>query len=245
MRSRSWPAPEAEVGWAVGTVALCFLGTQLLSMVWAGLMLGAAYGTGEIPPLSDRSIWMLPAVSLGLWAGYFASPFLARRLAGRGSLADFDLRSTPVQFAIAVATGVGAQLVVLPALYWLLLRFVDGDPGRVAEDLMDAIDTPVEVAVIVVSVVVITPLIEEWFYRGMLLAALVRRFGPAAGSIVASVVFAAVHQEAILLPGLFVFAMMLAGLTIWTGRLGAAVVGGTVVSGTVVSGTVVGVVHWS
>lgn len=223
LRSKPWPAPDAEVGWGVGVVVLCFLAAQVLAMVWAGLVFGAAYGTGEIPPLAERSIWMLPLISLGLWAGYLGSPFVARRLTGGGPLADFDLRSTPVQVVVAVLAGVGAQLVLLPALYWLLLRLVDGDPGRVAEDLMEGVDTPVEVGVVVLSVVVVTPVIEEWFYRGMLLSALVRRFGPAAGAVSASAVFAAVHQEPILLPGLFVFALILAGLTMWTGRLGVAV----------------------
>ena len=39
-----------------------------------------------------------------------------------------------------------------------------------------------------------------------------------------AIVFAVIHQEPILFPGLFVFALILAWLTIRTGRVGVAVV---------------------
>lgn len=223
LRSRPWPDREVDASWGLGVVVLCFLGVQVVSILWASVVVGLVYGTGDVPPLAERSIWMLPLVALGLWTGYLASPYVARRLTGRGSLVDFDLRAGPVQAVAAVVAGVGCQLLLLPPLYWVILRLVEGDPGRTAADLVDRVDGPVQVAVLVLAVVVVTPLVEEWFYRGMLLAALVRRFGPAAGAVISSLVFAAVHQELILLPGLFLFALVLAGLTIWTGRLGVAV----------------------
>ena len=57
----------------------------------------------------------------------------------------------------------------------------------------------------------------------MLLSAIVRRFGPMPGAVASSAAFTVVHQGPILWPGLFTFGLVLAGLTLWTGRLGVAV----------------------
>ena len=58
----------------------------------------------------------------------------------------------------------------------------------------------------------------------MLLSSAARRFGPAAAAVGSSAVFAVAHGEIILLPGLFVFALILSWLTVTTGRLGPAIV---------------------
>ena len=217
-----WPSTEARVRWGIGAAVGCFFGAQVLAVVWASVWLGVLYDADGVPPLGERALWTLPLLSLGLWVGYLIGPVLVNRLTESGPMIDFDLRAPLAQLGLGAAIGVVIQLAVLPVLYWLLLRVIDGDPSETAETLVGRADGTIDVVVLVLSVVVLAPLAEEWFYRGMLLAALVRRMGPVAGAVSSSAVFALVHQEWILMPGLFLFAMVLAWLTIRTGRLGVA-----------------------
>lgn len=219
-----WPRPDAEVRWGIGAAIACFFATQLVAGVWAAGVVSAAFGVEGLPDLAERPLWTLPVLSVGLWAGYLFGPGLINRLTASGPMVDFDLRVNPGQFLGAALLGVGTQLLVLPALYWVLGFFISGDPGTTARTLVDRADDVVGVGLLVISVVVMAPLAEEWFYRGMLLSALVRRIGPVGGAVASSAAFALIHLEPILFPGLFVFALVLAWMTIRTGRVGVAIV---------------------
>ena len=221
---RPWPRPDAEVRWGVGAAVACFFAAQILAGLWAGALAGSLYGTDGLPDLADRPLWTLPALSAGLWAGYLFGPGLVNRLTRSGPMVDFDLRVSPGQAVGAALLGVGTQLLVLPIVYWFVGFFVSDDPGDTARTLVDRADSPIGVGLLVLSVVVMAPLAEEWFYRGMLLSSLVRRIGPVGGAVASSAVFALIHLEPILFPGLFVFALFLAWLTVRTGRVGVAVV---------------------
>ncbi len=222
-QGRSWPSDDAEIRWGIGATIGCFFGAQLLAVLWASVWIGVLYGADEVPPLAERALWTLPVLSLGLWLGYLVGPVVVNRLTGSGPMVDFDLRAPAAQLGLGAVLGIGAQLLVLPALYWVLLQFVSGDPSETAETLVGRADGGLDVVLLVLSVVILAPVAEEWFYRGMLLSALVRRAGPVVGATTSSAVFALVHQELILMPGLFVFALLLAWLTVRTGRLGVAV----------------------
>jgi membrane protease YdiL (CAAX protease family) len=57
----------------------------------------------------------------------------------------------------------------------------------------------------------------------MLLSTLARGFGVVGGAVGSSAVFALVHQELILMPGLFVLSLLLSWLTVRTARIGPAI----------------------
>lgn len=219
-----WPRPDADVRWGIGAAIACFFAAQVLAGIWAGAMVGSFFGADGLPELAERPLWTLPVLSIGLWAGYLFGPGVVNRLTSSGPMVDFDLRVSGRQFAAAAVLGVGVQLAVLPVLYWFLGFFISGDPGDTARTLVERADGAVGAGLLVLSVVVMAPLAEEWFYRGMLLSALARRMGPVAATVASSAVFALIHLEPILFPGLFVFALVLAWLTIRTGRIGVAVV---------------------
>lgn len=227
-----WPVGPPDVRWRVPAALAGLLGAQLLSVIWVVAVAGVIYGSDDVPPSDERPIWTLVVFNIGLWLGYLCVPFVVHRLSESRSMADFELRSPPLQLLAGAALGVVTQLAVLPLLYNVVLRFIDGDPGRSAEQLVDRADGPVDVLLLVVAVVAVAPFVEEWFYRGMLLPTLVRGLRSAGrtrslehlgAAVITSALFAAVHQEAILLPGLFVFALILAWVTVNTGRLGPAV----------------------
>lgn len=218
-----WPRPDADVRWGVGGAFAVLAAAQVLAVAWAVVWAGLLYGS-DLPAADEFPIWTLPLLNAGLWIGYFGGPILANRLTGSGPMVDFDLRASPRAAVAAAAVGVGCQLALLPALYWVLLRFVDADPGDSARDLVDRVDGGLDTSMLILLTVVLAPLIEEWFFRGMLLSALTRWIGPLGGAVGSSVVFALVHRELILLPGLFVFGLVLCWLTLRTGRIGVAVV---------------------
>jgi membrane protease YdiL (CAAX protease family) len=199
------------------------IAAQVLSVVWVVGLLNAVWGP-DIPDFADLPLWALPVLNLGLWVGYLLGPVWYRRAVGWTLWDRRELGMTGQQAGLAVAVGVGLQLVVLPALYFLLGLFIDADPGASARELVDRVDGPLDVAWLVLSVLVVAPLVEEWFFRGLLLPAMAHKMGLAGAAVGSSVVFALVHQIPVVMPGLFVVALVLALLVQRTGRLGPAIV---------------------
>lgn len=222
-RGARWPAGEDEARWGVPAAVACLLGAQLFAIVWAGAALGVLYGEADVPGVSERPIWSLLVLNIGLWAGYLLSPVLVMQATGSGRVSDFEVGTDARWGSIAAVVGVASQLVLLPILYLVILQLYSGDPGRSAEELVDRVDGPVDVALLVLAVVIAAPIVEEWFYRGMLLPTLTRRVGGLWAAVISSAVFALVHQDPIVMPGLFVLALILSWLTMRTGRLGPAI----------------------
>lgn len=222
--SREWPVGREQIRWGVPAVVACLVAAQVFAMIWFTVAAGMVYRGDALPDLASRPIWTLLLFTGGLWISYFVAPILLHRLTASGPLVDFDLRAGVPQILVAAAIGVGFQLALLPALYWFVVRIMSGDPSRTAQAIADRVDNGFDALLLIVAVVVVAPIVEEWFYRGLLLPTLARRFGVVGGAFGSAVVFALVHQEPILLPGLFVLALALAWLTIRTGRIGPAIV---------------------
>ncbi len=212
------PVPARAVRWNVRDALLVLLGAQLLSILWAVTLLGVAYGPDAVP--DPLPITVAALANLGLAAGYFFGPLLVCRTKGNGAVDDLGARVKPADVPLGIALGICTQLVLLPLLYWPISWFVDGDPSEAAKELVALVDTPFEWAVLVLSAVVIAPVVEELFYRGLFLRAVQARLGPVPAAIITSAVFAAVHRQLLPLPGLFVFGLIAAALALYTGRLG-------------------------
>jgi membrane protease YdiL (CAAX protease family) len=117
------------------------------------------------------------------------------------------------------------QAVVVPVLYWPILRLLDRGSDDVSNEARELVDSAsgAGIAVLVLVVCVGAPFAEELFYRGLLLRALDRRWGTVVAVVASTVLFGVSHLQGIQLPALLVFGAVAAGLAVRSGRLGPAI----------------------
>ena len=228
------PPPEREPEaprWGLGDAGVGLLGGFLAASVTVGLWAAFAGST-------ERSLGAMAAGWIGLWAGFVGIPLLASRRKGTGSLAaDFGLRARPADGA-GLAVGALCQALLVPALYFLIQRLTgDLDVSRPARELAEDFEGAAFVVVGVMATFA-APVVEELFYRGLLLRAALRRFGVRWAVLGSSAVFGLSHFQLVQFPGLFAFGVVLALLAVRTGRLGASIAAHVAFNGVAVIGLV-------
>jgi membrane protease YdiL (CAAX protease family) len=199
--------------WVIGGYVVANVSAAVAVGLWAG-----AFG--------DAGIAAVLIGSIGLWVGFVGAPWLASRVEGTGDVrADFTARVRWVDVPVGVLTGVGLQLVVLPALYWLV-QLATGplDVDGPAAELADRAGGPAGWALFAVVVGLGAPVAEELYFRGLLRGTLDSRWGSAVGVVGSSALFAATHFQVVQFVGLFVAGLVWALLAHRAGRLGPAVV---------------------
>ena len=214
--------------WGLGDVLAGLVASLFLStFVGAVIVLVAGWGTQEGSNGIDAPIWGLALLQIPLWAGYLGVVVYSGRNKGHGVVEDFGLRQHALDVPLGLVLGILTQLVVLPLLYIPLLELTGTDqddlsaPARQLADRAGSLPSWVLFAVLVG---ICAPIVEELFYRGLFLRSLTKRgLGPAAAVVVSSVVFAGVHLQSLQFPGLLVFGLVAATLSIRTGRLGPAI----------------------
>ena len=214
--------------WGLGDVAVGIVAAQFLSV---------AVVPGGLRPLGGS-----PAPSAPLWAGGAAPDppvgrpggldGVGRRTARAwGCVEDFGLSMRALDAPLGLVIGVLCQLVLLPVVYWPLLQLLGQGRGRPVRAGRGPCRTaPRSTAgwvVLAVMVVVGAPIVEELFYRGLVLRSLEKRGWPDVGRACwgRRACSRAMHFQALQFPGLFVFGVVLAVLALRTGRLGLPIVG--------------------
>jgi uncharacterized protein len=131
---------------------------------------------------------------------------------------------------IGLGAGIASQIVVIPLLYVALFALFDAvgwdtdrDISEAARELVDKATDPVGVVLLVLITVVGAPIVEELFFRGLLLRAIEKRFGRRWALWGSSIVFAAVHLQLLQFPALVVIGLVLGWLTLRYERLGPAI----------------------
>ena len=204
----------AAAGWAAGFVA------SLAATVVALLVLPSAGDSGATG--QELSIVGLVALQVPLWLGLLGTPLLARRH-GLDWRSQIRWRMRAIDVPLGAATGLALQLVVVPLMYWPILRiFGDLDVERPARELTGLAETPLEVVLLVVMTVMLAPLTEEVFFRGLLQGALLDRLGPVGAVSIASAAFGITHFQVVQFPALVLVGVVNGLLVLRTGRLGPA-----------------------
>ena len=168
----------------------------------------------------------------GLWTGMVGTALVASHRKGAGTLAeDFGFRGRWRDLGLGALVAMVVQLLILPGIAFLL-RPLLGEPevSGPVQDLLDQADGPAFLG-LVLSVAVGAPLVEELFFRGLLLRSLQRRLPDYLAVTLSAVAFGIAHGSALpvdavvlVMVSLTVFGAVLAVLAIRTGRLGPSIV---------------------
>jgi uncharacterized protein len=157
---------------------------------------------------------------------------IASHRKGAGTLAeDFGFRGRWSDLGLGLIVALAVQLLLLPAIAYVLRPLVgEPDVSGTAQELIDKAQGFAIVGLIL-SVAVGAPLVEELFFRGLLLRSLQRHMRDWKAVLLSAVVFGIAHGSALpvdavvlTMISLTVFGAILALLAIRTGRLGPSIV---------------------
>ena len=230
------PRTERDAGAWLLFAGLGFIVGQLASSV---LLIAVAAATGhssDVAQLAAQPVppaWVVVSGLVGLWFGFVGAAVFATRLRGTGSLRrDMGLEVRPWDVLVGPVVGLAGQILLLPLLYLPLehvVRHLNQRLNAPAQHLTGGFPGS-DLAVIAVLTVVVVPVIEELFFRGLILRALLRVFagaGPVLGvglAVVADgIIFGLAHFELLQLLGLAVFGMVLSLMAYRLGRIGPGI----------------------
>lgn len=211
------PAEEPTPGSPPATLADAFIGFLV------GLLCSTVFGAVVFLIAGEDADLAVTAASLvGLWVGLLWSARRASAKRGTGSIIrDFGVRITWGDAWLGLLGGFGVQAMV--AVMYLPFSELNSELSEPARALTD--QAPDRLALLALSVLVVigAPLVEEIFFRGVLMGAL-RPFGAAIAVLVSSVAFAFVHFGQLLaMPAFVVLGVVLGLLVLGRGRLGPAI----------------------
>lgn len=208
-----WGLREAVLGFAIGL---------LLSAVTAAV---AEAATGYRPSSGGAvPVAVTVAGVVGLWVGLVGAVLYASRVHGQGDLgADYGWgRGRWWDLPVGGIIGLACQYALIPLLY-LPFEHVD---RHLSHQLSQPVhnDTAaatglVSATLVILFLTVFAPMVEELFFRGLLLRSLLARTRAPIAVLVSALLFALAHFQLAQFAGLAAFGVVL-GLLAWrTGRL--------------------------
>ncbi len=198
-------------------------------MVAAGIIFTVGgYEEADVLPLS-----MVAVMQAALWIGLLGVPLWLVVVRGvRWSDLGWSGEGRDVFFRRSLARrdcwqglgiGVVTQMFVVPAIYVPMLLLTDDlDVSGPARELVDKA-TGSGILLLVLSVVVGAPIVEEVFFRGLALRAFEARMRPRVALVVSAVVFGFAHLQPLQFPALVAIGLVCGWLAQRDGRLGRAV----------------------
>jgi len=209
-RTPRWGLGDAVVGLLVGWVA-----TAVVISLWVGA------GGGQP---SETSLGALAAGEAALWVGLLGAPLWASRLKGAGSLAeDFGFSFRWTDPVVGLPIGIACQLLLVPLIYLPLQQFIS--KHDLEEPVRRVTDSAHGGGFIALSIVVVVgaPIVEELFFRGLVLRSLQRRFGDTWAVLGSAVLFGLAHFEYLQLPALVSLGVILGAMAVSSKRLGPSI----------------------
>ena len=170
-----------------------------------------------VTPASDLSLAAMMLVSTGL-ALLLTIPLLRGR-----SIKALLIGTWTIKRSILVGIGMALLLKFVAALVGLGLKafgLLGSDTARAMQGIYELYGA----AALLMVVAVLTPVLEEWVFRGVMLEAFRGRVSFWFAAVVQSLAFISLHEEWQAMPFLFVFAMVAAWLARRSGGLLAPMV---------------------
>jgi len=201
----------------------------------AGLLLSAVTASIAIATTHYRDTAGTPvpvavtvADLIGLWIGLVGAAVLWSRRYGSGRLgADYGYRiGAWWDVVLGAAVGAACQWGLVPLLY---LPFERADHklahqlGQQTQKEVGAAHTSLSVVVVLLFLAIAAPLVEELFFRGLLLRSLAGWLHPGAAVLVSGLLFGLAHFEKLQFAGLALFGVVLGVMAWGFGRLGPSI----------------------
>jgi membrane protease YdiL (CAAX protease family) len=199
-------------------------------LVWLGGFLGTGVFFAIGLAMDDNDLMFVLALA-GQYVGNLGVLWLLRSRKGKPGL-GFAIEPSDILYAGAgLILQLLLALMLLPLSQWL---FPDGQPPQEVADLLANSDSSSLLKLaLIVAAVLLAPVTEELVFRGVLLKAFEDR-GRRFVIVMTAVAFAAVHvlgldvdrltaSALVVLPPIFILGLILAWLTLRTGRLGPAI----------------------
>jgi hypothetical protein len=213
-----------------------FLAGQLLSALILFVVADINGQGSNLSALTARAVppaWVVISGLIGLWIGFVGTSFWASIKRGTGSIVrDMGLRFRPWDPLIGIAAGLGGQFILITLLYLPWEHFDPGLSQKLAQPAKHLTGgfPGVDLAVIAVLTVVVVPVVEELFFRGLVLRGFVRLFagagrivGPVLAVTSTGIVFGLAHFELLELLGLAAFGVVLSVMAYRFKRLGPGI----------------------
>ena len=202
------------------------VGAWLVAFVVGGL--GAAIIVGAAGYSNRDSdqwpLWLSALTFFPLWVGLLGALLVVSQRWGTGSFrSDFRLKVRPSDALVGIPIGVVCQLVFVQLLYDALSGvFDDNEVQKVAKSLTDRAEGW-GVVLLVLTVAIGAPIVEELFFRGLVLRAFSSRLGDGLAIAASALLFALAHFQPVQFPGLLLFGVVAGYVAHRSGRLGPAI----------------------
>lgn len=151
-------------------------------------------------------------------------PLYASRRKGRGDLTqDFGFSFRWSDPFVGLPIGVACQLLLVPLIYLPMEQFFT--KHQLEEPVRKITGSAHGAGYLALTIVVVVgaPIVEELFFRGLLLRSLQRRFGDRWAVLGSAVVFGVAHFEPLQLPALVALGVILGAMAVSTKRLGPSI----------------------
>lgn len=194
-----------------------FAAGLILSSVTAAVAEAAtSYKAGSSAPLP---VAVTCSDLVGLWLGLIGAAVWWSRAHGSGRVTtDFGYRVKAWwDVPLGVAVGLTCQYGLVPIVYRPFEHFdrnLSRQLGQPAQKEVGAAHSNLSVVVLLLFLAVGAPLVEELFFRGLLLQSLARWTNPAVAIVGSGLLFGLAHFEKLQFAGLALFGMIL-GLMAW------------------------------
>jgi membrane protease YdiL (CAAX protease family) len=207
------------------------LGGLVVAILAQGLLapaLLALTGTSVDADPDTYPIGAVALLSVPFWLTLVTWAVVCSRRWGAGPRTDYRLRVRLLDLPVGLAIGAFAQGALVWLLYWPIVRWTSLSSQSIEEDACSLTTRAQDgkgagVLLFLLVVVVMAPLVEELYFRGMVLGALERRLAPVPAVVISAGVFALAHLQGAQFPALLMFGLIAGALRVRTGRLAPAV----------------------
>ncbi len=246
--ARTGPSPSVRAttgrSWGLGEV---WIGIAA-SFVVSGAAAIVALELGGWDEVTDGPLWVTALLTLSLEVALLAVAYWAATTKGLGVVTDFGIKAVSSDAGVGLLAGVLAQVALVPAITFPILWLTGTDSeevGRSATELAERATTPIGVIALVLTVGVTAPIVEEIFFRGLVLRAFAKRRNMAwlehlfsgrlrpdttsdrwnvgVALLLSSMIFGSIHLQPLLFPALSAAGGVFAWLAYKYGRLGPAI----------------------